>query len=195
MKFLLTAMFVSLCLLASGSASAQPPGAPVQPCPVTLIDIFEGPVGAPNDEHVGPVLLPCPVLSGYVVLIESSTVPRDVLSNWSDVVAFTTGGPVQPGQPTDHYFYISDSADPTTGTENGITPADLAFAGLSPVDILSNPTTVFIPEGLNTAAPDVNVYGAPGPAGQIVYQIHSDPPEPPTPAVKSTWGQVKSHYR
>lgn len=195
MKFLLSAMFVALCLLASGSASAQPPGAPVQPCALAVLDIVEGQVGTQEVEHVGPVPLPCPVFGGYVVLLESSTVARDILSNWSDVVAFTTGGPVQPGQPTDHYFYISDSADPTTGAENGITPADLAFAGLSPVDILSNPTTVFILEGLNTAAPDVNIYGAPGPAGQIVYQIHSDPPEPPTPAANSTWGQVKSHYR
>jgi hypothetical protein len=195
MKFLLSTIFVSLCLIVASTASAQAPGAPVQPCATATLDIFEAPVGAPDAEHAGPLQLPCPVFGGYVVLLESSTVPTNILANWSDVVAFTTGGPAQPGVVTDHFYYISDSADPTTGAENGMTPADLAFAGLTAADILANPTTIYIPEGQNAAAPDVNVYVATGPAGQIVYRIHSDPPEPPTPAANSTWGQLKSHYR
>ena len=101
--------------------------------------------------HVGPIQLPCPVLGGYVVLVDKPDAAlRQDPHNWSDVVAFTTGGPAQPGVASDHYFYFSDVLDPTTNTENGITDADLAFAGLSVAIIVDNPTTVYIPEGVNT---------------------------------------------
>jgi len=195
MKLLLTTLLATGCLLAAGSALAQPPGSPAG-CTLAAVDILEGPTDSPPAEHIGPVPLGCPVYGGYVVLVESpDPALRNDPRNWSDIVAFTTGGPSQPGQLTDTYFYISDSPDPTTNVENGITPADLAYAGLTPTDILANPLTVFIPEGLNAAAPDVNLYAAAGPGGQIVYSIHSDPPEHPTAAPNASWGQVKVYYR
>jgi hypothetical protein len=192
---MLFALLLATGLLgATGVAFAQGPGSPSGICfpPPPAIDIVEGPLETIASERSGPIPTPCSVLGGYVVLVESpDPALHPVLHNWSDVVAFTTGGPVQPGQPTDHYYFLSDSPDPVTGVENGMTPADLAAAGLTQADILSNPTTVFIVEGLNAANPDVNDYMA----GQIHYLIHSDRPEPPTATRSSTWGRLKILYR
>jgi hypothetical protein len=199
MRLLLAVLLASLCLIVAGSASAQSPGAFVGAACFTTEDLHEGPTELVGDEHIGPTPLPCPVFGGYVVLLDSpDPALRQDPHSWSDVIAFTTGGPVQPGQPTDHVFFISDSVDPTTGTENGISPADLAFAGLNPVDILSNPTTVYIVEGANTipGATDANIYDAAGPTPVLAHYIfHSDPPEGPTPTQKNTWGRLKTLYR
>lgn len=196
MKLLLAFLLTASLLAVAGGASAQAPGAPISPCAATVFDVAEGSTELFADEHRGPNLLPCPVFGGYVVLVESADPAlRNDLHNWSDVLAFTNGGPINPGGPTDRYFYISDAPD-QTGVENGITVTDLAFAGLTSADIIANPTTVFLPEGLNAAAPDVNDYVASGlSAGPIHYLIHSDKPEGPTATRNSTWGRMKMLYR
>jgi hypothetical protein len=157
--------------------------------------IDEGPTELFADEHLGPLPLPCPVAGGYVVLVESSdpALQHD-LRNWSDVVAFTTGGPAQVGALTDHYFYFSDSPD-QTGVENGITPADLALAGLSAADIIGNPTTVYLQEGLGASAPEINVYNVTVGTAIVTYLIRSDKPEGTTPANQRSWGRIKTLYR
>jgi hypothetical protein len=197
MRLLAIASLASLCLLVSSSASAQMPGGFLGPPCFTTFELREGTTDLPLDERIGPTPLPCPVFAGYVVLLDNATGSQDP-RNWSDVVAFTTGGPVQPGQPTDHVFFISDSVDPATNTENGITAADLAVAGLNPAEILANPTTVFLVEGQNTLAgkPDANVYTAAG-SGPVPaqYILTSDPPtEQPVPTLARTWGRVKALY-
>src|SRR5438034_9923155 len=107
-------IIASLCLLLAGPTLAQQPGAFVsQPC-FSVTELFEGTSEASAGEHQGPIPLACPVFSGYVVMLDilDAAHPQQDPHNWSDVIAFTTGGPVQPGQPTDHLFFISDSADP-----------------------------------------------------------------------------------
>ena len=196
MKLVIALLFAAGLLVVAGSALAQSPGAPIGPPCQTAFDIVEGTVEGPPGEHLGPLPTPCPVFTGYVVLLESpDPALQQDLRNWSDVVAFTTGGPMPPGSGTDHYFFISDSPDPATGIENGMTPADLAVAGLTQADILSNPTTVYIVEGLNPANPDVNDYIAANGAVLIHYTIHSDRPEGPTPNRKASWGRLKMLYR
>ena len=196
MRFLLTTLLTAFVLVLAGSAFAQAPGTPLAPPCFLTFNISEGPTELFADEHLGPVLLPCPVTSGYVVLVESPDplLQRD-LKNWSDVVAFTTGGPVQPGALTDHFFYISDSPDPTTQKENGITLQDLLVAGLTPTDIIGNPTTVYLQEGLGAAAPEINVYTVTVGTALVQYLIVSDKPEGPTPTQRHTWGRIKELYR
>jgi hypothetical protein len=119
-------------------------------------------------------------------------------TNWSDVVAFTTAGPVPPGSVTDHVYFISDSS-PAAGVENGITPEDLAFAGLTVADIVGNTTTVYLVEGQNTLSglPDANIYDAlGGAAAPARYILHSDAPQSgPVATDPVTWGRVKHLYR
>ena len=200
MRLLLVALLASLCLVIAGSALAQAPGAFLGPPCFPVKELFEGPSDAFPDEHHGPIPLGCPVFGGYVVMLDvaDSAHPSQDPRNWSDVIAFTTGGPVAPGQPTDAVFFISDTMDPATPTESGISPADLAFAGLTVADIVGNPTTVYFLEGSKTVpgAPDANIYDAAGPTPAIAHYIfHSDPPENPTPSLKNTWGRIKMLYR
>jgi hypothetical protein len=200
MRLLAAALLASLCLILAASASAQSPGAFLGPPCFAVSEQREGPSEAFPDEHHGPIPLGCPVIGGYVVMLDVADAvhPQQDPHNWSDVIAFTTGGPVQPGQPTDALFFISDSVDPTTGIENGISPADLAFAGLSVADIVGNPTTVYVLEGFSTVAgaPDANIYDAVGPTPVVAHYIfRSDPPENPTPTQKNTWGRLKMMYR
>ena len=196
MRALAASLLTIVLLVSAGAVFAQPPGGALGPC-VPSFDVREG--GPTEDftaEHNGPISLGCPVFGGYVVLVE---LPGAALqgdpNNWSDILAFTTGGPVQPGQPTDHMFMLSGSADPTTGLETGMRPADLAVAGLTVADIVANPTTVYIQEGLNPLNPIENDYAATGPAGTVQYRIFSDPPEGPTPTARRTWGRLKLLYR
>jgi hypothetical protein len=180
-------------------ALAQAPGAfAAAPC-FPVKELFEGTTETAPGELQGPIPLGCGVFGGYVVMldVEDAAHPPQDPRNWSDVIAFTTGGPVAPGQATDHVFFLSDVADPTTGTENGVSPADLAVAGVTVADIVGNPTTVYILEGSNTiaGAPDANLYDPVGPGGVAHYIFHSDPPERPTPTQKRTWGKIKSIYR
>ena len=135
------------------------------------------------------------MFSGYVVLLDTADpAARNNPALWSDVVAFTTSGPVTPGQPTDHVFMISDTPD-ATGIEHGITPADLAVAGLSIADILGNPTTVFMVEGQNPLNTSENDYVVAIGTATVTYRIFSDPPEGPTPTKPGTWGRIKTLYR
>ena len=199
MRLLLAAILTSLCLAIAAPAMAQPPGAFTgAPC-FALKELFEGTTESSTGEHLGPIALGCPVFGGYVVLldVQDATHQQQDPHTWSDVIAFTTGGPVQPGQPTDAVFFISDTIDPTTGTENGVNPSDLAFAGLTVADIVGNPTTVYILEGSHTVAgsPDANIYDAVGPTATAHYIFHSDPPEHPTPTHKLSWGKIKTFYR
>jgi hypothetical protein len=199
MRLLLAAILTSLCLAIAGPAMAQAPGAFAGPACFPVKELFEGTTESSAGEHLGPVPLGCPVFGGYVVLldIQDATHQQTDPKTWSDVIAFTTGGPVQPGQPTDAVFFISDTIDQTTGTENGVTSADLAFAGLTVADIVGNTTTVYILEGSNTpaGAPDANLYDPVGPGGAAHYIFHSDPPEHPTPTHKLSWGKIKTFYR
>jgi hypothetical protein len=198
MRLLLAAVLASLCLTVAGAASAQPPGGFIgAPC-FAVFEIGEGPAEVFANEHTGPLPLGCPVYGGYVVLLDSSD--PSVRQNpiyWSDVAAFTNGGPVQPGQPTDAVYLISESANPSTGIEDGMHPSDLAVAGLTVADIVGNPTTVYIVEGSNTVpgATDRNIYDVVTPAGVAHYIFRSDPPEGPTPTLKDTWGRIKALYR
>ena len=198
MRLFALAFLASMCLLAANSAFAQMPGAFQGPPCFAQLDLREGP-NEPGNEQLPPVPLPCPVFAGYVVLLESgdAALQQDP-TNWSGVVAFTTAGPVQPGSLTDHVYFISDSS-PAGAVENGITAADLAFAGLTVADIVGNPTTVYLVEGQNTLSgfPDANIYDAlgPGPAAAH-YILHSDPPtEGPVATDPVTWGRVKGQYR
>lgn len=198
MRLVLAAILASLCLTVAGSASAQAPGAFVgSPCFLS-VELGEGPAELFVDEHTGPFSLGCPVFGGYVVMLESGDPAlRQNLSNWSDVVAFTTGGPVQPGQTVDVAFLLSESVNPSTGIENGMQSADLAYAGLTQADVVGNPTTVYIVEGANTipGALDRNLYDAVGATGVAHYIFRSDPPEGPTPTQNDTWGRIKALYR
>ena len=196
MRIQLAAILTVVVLALAGSAFAQAPGTPLAPPCFTTFNIAEGPTEVFADEHQGPLPLPCPVTSGYVVLVESSDpVLQHDPHNWSDIVAFSTGGPVQPGALTDHFIYISDSVDPTTNTENGLTVQDLAFAGLTAADVIANPTTVYLQEGLGASAPEINVYTVTVGTQLVQYLIRSDKPEGPTPTAPRTWGRIKTLYR
>jgi hypothetical protein len=199
MKLALASLVAFLCFLPAGSASAQPPGGLLfsQGCP--LVDLHEGPTEVFADEHFA-VNLPCQVFSGYVVLLESADPTRTQdPRNWSDVIKFGGYGSIPPGSLADVVWFLSDSADPSTGIENGITPADLAFAGVTAADVVSGANTVYIVEGSRTipGSPDANLYDAPSPATSEIahYVFRSDPPESPTPAPNSSWGRVKGIYR
>jgi len=184
--------FVLLSLSAAGAAMAQPPGTPVPGCPAFMVDLREGPTDDIVGERRGPTPLPCPVSGGFVVLFETFAASPQDLHNWSDVVAFTTGGPPAPGQSTDHVWLISDVPD-AAGVEDGITPDDLASIGVSVTDIVGNPTTVYMKESDTS---DLNQYfPLPGDA-QHVYNFFSDPAqEGPTPSRRSSWARLKLLYR
>lgn len=198
MRLLLAVILASLCLALAGPASAQAPGGFVSPPCFLSLELGEGPTELFADEHTGPFDIACPVFGGYVVLLESGDPAlRQNLSNWSDVVAFTNGGPVQPGQPVNLVFLISESVNPSTGIESGMLPADLAYAGLTQADIVGNPTTVYLVEGVNTipGALDRNLYDAVSATGVAHYIFRSDPPEGPTSSETTTWGRIKALYR
>ena len=197
MRMLLAGVLTAVSIGATGAALAQPmPGTPLGGgCP----PILEIPESAfdPDSGFYGPIPLNCPVASGFVVLLDFAG-PNQRLDphNWSDVLAFTTGGPPQPGAPTDHFWYVSDAVDPATGIENGISPQALAPIGVSPAEIIGNPTTVYLLEGLNPLIPEQNRYVVVSSSGiTIEYRIYSDPPEGPTPALKNSWGRIKLLYR
>jgi hypothetical protein len=196
MKMLLVGILTALSLGATGAALAQPaPGTPlVAPC-FSVFEIREG-ILEQGSERFGPLSLGCLVAGGFVVLLDVDG-PNQRLDprNWSDVVAFTTGGPPQPGQPTDVVWMISDAVNPATGLENGVSLADLASIGVSPADIIANPTTVFIMEGLNPLAPDQNEYDVSLGGAVVKYLFYSDPPEGPTATHRDTWGRIKTLYR
>ena len=196
MRILSATLLTAFAVLLAGPASAQAPGTPLAPPCFLTFAISEGPTELFADEHQGPLPLPCPVIGGYVVLVESpDPLLLHDLRNWSDVVAFTNGGPVNPGALSSQYFYVSDFPDPATGIEAGITSTDLAVAGLTAADIIGNSTTVYLQEGLGAAAPEINVYTVTVGTALVQYLIRSDKPEGPTPALQHTWGRIKSLYR
>jgi hypothetical protein len=194
---LLAGILTACASAVAACAWAQPlPGTPLGPgCP-PIIEIRESTFD-PSPEFYGPFPTACPVAGGFVVLLDvDGPTQRVDPRNWSDVVAFTTGGPPQPGVPTDHFWYISDSVDPTTNIENGISPQALAAIGVTPADIIGNPTTVYMLEGLNTLNPEQNKYVVVNTSGiTIEYRIYSDPPEGPTPTKLNSWGRIKILYR
>jgi hypothetical protein len=185
-------IFSLLAVTGAAIASVPPPGTPLGACAGFAIDLFEGPAEDPTGEHTGPLPVPCPpVVGGYVVLYESSAIPPQASQNWSDILVFSNPGQVpQPGEPVNYMTFVSDVADPATGTEPGITDADLAFLGIHVIDIVSNPTTVYM---LENSTSDLNPYypisGAP-----FLYIMHSDP-EHPTATTPRTWGRLKLLYR
>ncbi len=198
MRWVLAAVLASLCLIVASAASAQAPGGFVGPPCFLSVEFGEGPSELFLDEHTGPFALGCSVFGGYVVLLDSSDPAlRQNPIIWSDVVAFTNGGPVQPGQPVNAVYLISDSVNPSNGIENGMRSQDLAAAGLTVADIVGNPTTVYVVEGENTipGATDRNLYDAPSATGIAHYIFRSDPPEGPTPTRAGSWGRIKALYR
>jgi hypothetical protein len=157
--------------------------------------ITEGVPGQPNGSEVTQIPLPCPVQTGFVVLFENPQMdPRDP-HNWSDVLIFNVapvGPPPAPGILGNWAILVSDSAD-AAGNENGMDPVYFQMVASFPLqEVLNNPLTVYIAE--NPAGPD-NFYAASGPSGTQVYDIVSDPPEPPTPTQANTWSRVKATYR
>lgn len=197
MKRLLAGLLTAALLTVAAVALAQPlPGTPLGVGCVPVFEIRELPFDTPPETQ-GPISLGCVVAGGFVVLLDfDGPNQRFDPRNWSDVIAFTNFGPPQPGQPTEVVWMISDSKDPTTGIENGVTAADLAAAGVTVADILGNPTTQFLLEGLNPLNPDQNRYVVTSTSGVVMeYHFYSDPPEGPTPTQKNTWGRIKTLYR
>jgi hypothetical protein len=201
MRLVRAAAFATVFLLTAGSALAQVqlPGSFVSPPCFLSVDMREGMSVNPDDEYSW-FTLPCEVTAGYMVLLEhGNLLPGEQADprNWSDVIAWTTGGPVAVGQLSNKIYFISDSEDPATGASLGITDADLAVAGLTVADIVNYPYKYFRLEGLITlpGQPDANVYEPDSPWGVAHYVFHSDPPEPVTPNLRDTWGKIKTLYR
>ena len=196
MKLIFAAVLAVALLALGGSAVAQPPpGSPFTGFCVPVIELRESLFDS-GPERFGPIPLNCDVAGGFVVLLDVDG-PNERLDphNWSDVVAFTNGGPPNPFARINVVWYISDALDPATGIENGVSPADLASIGVTPADILGNPTTVFILEGQNTLDPSRNDYIASNFGYIIDYRVYSDPPEGPTPTRRGSWGRIKVLYR
>jgi hypothetical protein len=174
-------------------ASPPPVGAPIQGGCQASYFLAEAP-GEPSQEFTR-FDLGCFVSGGSVVLVEDPTKDATDPRNWSDVLIFhQVGIPPISGIPSPIADLISDSVDPTTGEDRGITDGDLAAAGVpvSAQDLAQFPNTLYLQE--NPVSSE-NIYVASGFAGQIEYHIFSDPPEHPVPTRVGTWGSIKSTYR
>src|SRR5512140_3110303 len=118
-------LLIALSLFGTGSALAQPPGAPVGPGCMQNVVLAE-PAGETGPESVAFPFPPgCQVFSGAVVLVENPTLDSRDPHNWSDVaVFFTPGTQPLPGTPATLVIFVSDPA------ENGISDADLFANGV-----------------------------------------------------------------
>ena len=152
--------------------------------PQNRVDIAQAAIRLvePSDpsEPIISVILPGPVISGFLVLTESG--PSQDPSNWSDVVRFhniTVGGQV-----TGEAQLLSDAPG-----RLGISDTDLAPLGVTVAAIQSMMSTQYRAEGnlgdgtfgVVYAAPNPDLPpGPPGTTATLIYTVVSEVPEPGT---------------
>jgi hypothetical protein len=140
----------------------------------------------PSAQLTGPVLLPSPVVAGFLVLVENvAHDPKDP-TNWSDALVFNNLQHAPLVGECDAYATFVSSCPGSGGTVVGVTDADLASVGVTTRDIL-NGNTLYL---LESTTSTLNTYGA----GLNVYYLYSDLPTP-TPTQRKTWGRLKAWYR
>src|SRR5713101_8505112 len=100
-----------LVIAASALAQALPPGSPCPGLPPNAaITLAEGPTETFLDEHTGPLPLLYPVVGGYLVLLDLTTLSAQDPRAWSDVVVFSNPGhPPLPGECDAYVTLVSDT--------------------------------------------------------------------------------------
>lgn len=139
--------------LGVGMAMAQLPGSPgpsgaFSPSPIFQVPdiISSGPGAGTADGTKIQLVLPKPVVTGVVVLLEDQAL-GNVVTNWSDVLIYSfdtvNGPPVSPANNAIYITYISDSpSGPGYITQTDLNRAGLASLTIAGIQAASNTTYI-----------------------------------------------------